>query len=94
MSNFAKEKSWTVKLVGGYVADNQVKSRLCKGCSSTAKLVVGNNFDPDLSLYGCNQHKCKHMLIRLKLHSENEETPPVEPLIDDLQMPLRLLPLK
>ena len=61
-----KEKSWSVKLVEGYVLNNLVRSNHCKGCDSTARLVVNNNGNPDLLLYGCNGHKCKHILIRMK----------------------------
>jgi hypothetical protein len=60
-----KEKSWSVKLVNGYVLDSQVKAERCRGCESTAKPVTGNNSDKDMMLYGCNGHKCRHMLIRM-----------------------------
>jgi hypothetical protein len=65
-----KEKSWSVKLVSGYVVNSQVKADRCKGCDSIPKMVVGDNSDPDLFLYGCNGHKCKRTLIRLKFSSE------------------------
>ena len=67
-----KEKSWSVKIVNGYVLNNQVRSDLCKDCAATPTLVVGNYGDPDLLLYGCNGHKCKHVLIRMKFSDADQ----------------------
>ncbi len=61
-----KEKSWSVRLVHGYVQNNQVRSDRCRGCESSTKLIVANNGEPDSQLYGCYGHKCKHILIRIK----------------------------
>jgi hypothetical protein len=69
--SFVKVKSWSVKVVDGYILNDQVRSAQCKGCDSAAKLVVGNNDDPNLILYGCGGHKCKHTLIRMDFGSEN-----------------------
>ena len=71
---FVKEKSWSVRLVNGYVANNQIRSENCKGCESITKLVVGNNGNNDLVLYGCGGHKCKHTLIRMKFGSRNSQS--------------------
>ncbi len=67
---FVKEKSWSVRLVDGYVLNGQVRADQCAGCEATTKLVAGNNGDPDLVLFGCNGHKCKHTLIRVDLSQE------------------------
>ena len=64
--SFPKEKSWSVKLVDGYVLNSQIRANRCKGCDYTSKLLVSNNGNPDLLLYGCNTHKCRHILIRMK----------------------------
>jgi hypothetical protein len=64
-----KEKSWSVRLVDGYVQNNQITSEQCKGCDCVTKLVVGNNGDNNLVLYGCDGHKCKHTLIRMNFGS-------------------------
>jgi hypothetical protein len=69
-----KEKSWSVRLVNGYILNNQVKSDLCKGCESATKLIAGNNDDPDLLLFGCAGHRCKHVLIRLKFFEADHST--------------------
>jgi hypothetical protein len=68
---FYKVKSWSVKVVDGYILNNQVRSVQCKGCDSATKLVVGNNDDPNLILYGCGGHKCKHTLIRMDFGAAN-----------------------
>ena len=65
--NLPQEKSWSVKLVNGYVLNGQVKGEKCRDCESTPKLVAGNNSDPDLLLYGCYGHRCRHFLIRTKV---------------------------
>jgi hypothetical protein len=65
--SLVKEKSWSVKLVNGYILNSQVKADHCKGCESTARLVAGNNDNPDLLLYGCYGHRCKHVLIRVRV---------------------------
>ena len=62
-----KEKSWSVKLVDGYVLDSQVRAERCRGCQATTKLVAGNDSDKDLVLFGCNSQKCRHMLIRMNV---------------------------
>ncbi len=69
--SFYKVKSWSVKVVDGYILNDQVRSAQCKGCDSATKLVVGNNDDPNLILYGCGGHKCKHTLIRMDFGSAN-----------------------
>jgi hypothetical protein len=85
-----KEKSWSVKLENGYVLGSQVKANRCKGCESTAKLVAGNNDNPDLLLYGCHGHRCKHVLIRVKVPDAYplvsiQNTVPFEPSMADFQ---------
>jgi hypothetical protein len=70
-----KEKSWSVRLVDGYILDNQVRGKNCGNCESVSKIVANNFSNPNLVLYGCNGHKCKHKLIRLKFYSGNLEVP-------------------
>ncbi len=86
-----KEKSWSVKLVEGYVLNNLVRSDHCKGCASNTNLVVNNTGTPDLLLYGCNGHKCKHILIRMKFPAVDQAvfTQTQKPLI--LKSPLMAL---
>jgi hypothetical protein len=83
-----KEKSWSVRLVDGYVQNCQITSEQCKGCDCVTKLVVANNHDHNLVLYGCDGHKCKHTLIRMKFGSppEAEEIPFVA--IENLAAPV------
>ncbi len=70
-----KEKSWSVKLVEGHVSGDQVRSERCKGCDRTPNLIIGNNDEVNLLLYGCGGHKCKHNLIRIDLNRENKTEP-------------------
>lgn len=65
-----KEKSWVVRLVDGYVLNDRVRASRCRDCLFTPQLVLGNNGDTNLMLYGCNISECKHVLIRVNL-SEN-----------------------
>jgi len=88
--SLVKEKSWAVKIVDGYVLDSQVRADHCRGCEAKTKLVVASNGNPDLLLYGCNSHKCKHVLIRMNF-SESGQTAIMEtdfavsPTVVDLQ---------
>lgn len=66
-----KEKSWSVRLVDGYILGNQVKGTHCDNCEGMSKLVANNFSNPNMVLFGCNGHKCKHRLIRLYFCSEN-----------------------
>jgi hypothetical protein len=38
-------------------------------------MILGNNDDPDMFLYGCSGHKCKHVLIRLKFIETDQIVP-------------------
>jgi hypothetical protein len=69
--SFLKEKSWSVKLQKGYLLNGQIRAEQCKGCESTTRLIVGNNGDPNLLLYGCQGRKCTHTLIRMKFINED-----------------------
>ena len=75
-------KSWSVNLVEGYVLNNLVRSDHCKGCESTTHLIVNNNGNPDIQLYGCNAQKCKHVLIRMKFPAVDQSvfTPSQNPV--------------
>ncbi len=81
-----KEKSWSVKLVNGYASNSQVRADRCKGCESTTKFVVGNNNDEDLVLYGCNGHKCKHILIRMNFSELSSAMETLGPSVETLQI--------
>ncbi len=68
-----KEKSWSVKLIKGYILNNQVRNNYCGTCKSTSRPVAGNYNDPNIVLFGCNDRKCKHILMRMKIGSEADE---------------------
>jgi hypothetical protein len=87
MWNFlVKEKSWSVRLINGYVQNDQITSDQCKGCDSSTQLVVANNGNPNLVLYGCGGHKCKHRLIRMNFSSINYLSPvSVAASLEDLE---------
>jgi hypothetical protein len=61
-----KEKSWSLKVIDGHVANNRVRAEQCVDCKSNCELVSYNRNNPNLVLYGCKGHKCKHTVIRLK----------------------------
>ncbi len=62
-----KEKSWSVRLVEGYVLNDQVRAERCENCKSTAEVLAANHNNPNLLLYGCRDSKCKHRLVRVDL---------------------------
>jgi hypothetical protein len=66
-----KEKSWSVKLVEGSVLSDQVRAEKCKGCDRIPQLIVGNDDESNLVLYGCVSQKCRHSLIRVDLNREH-----------------------
>jgi hypothetical protein len=68
-----KEKSWSVRLVDGFITDNRVRSQECENCDATSQIVAINRADPNLALYGCSNRKCKHILMRMKISSEAKE---------------------
>ncbi len=67
--SFAKQKSWSVKLLQGYVEKGKVRIKRCGDCNSTAHLVAENLGKPELLLFGCHSLKCKGLLLRLNLKS-------------------------
>ncbi len=69
MCSFFKEKSWSVRLANGFVLNGDVRSNRCSDCNNSPILLLGNCSDPDLLLYGCTGHKCKHTLIRVRVTS-------------------------
>jgi hypothetical protein len=73
MFGLAKEKSWSVRLSGGYLVNGVVKADLCKGCDASTTIVARNKGNPNLLLFGCSGSKCKHRLIRINFPSENYE---------------------
>jgi hypothetical protein len=73
MLSFLKEKSWSIRLANGFVLNGNVKSDRCLGCDNSPRLLLGNCSDPNLLLYGCTGHKCKHTLIRVRVGSNNQD---------------------
>jgi len=60
-----------VRLVNGYILNNEVRAQLCGTCKCETKILVGNYSNPNLLLYGCKDTKCKHHLLRIDLAEEN-----------------------
>jgi hypothetical protein len=60
-----KEKSWSVRLIEGYVLNDQVRAQRCENCRCTTEILVANYGNPNLLLYGCKESKCKHRMLRL-----------------------------
>ncbi len=85
MLSFVKDKSWSVRLVDGYILGNQVRGKNCGNCESISKLVANNFGNPNMVLYGCNGHKCKHKLIRLNFYSGNLEVATLNKLFIDVR---------
>jgi hypothetical protein len=75
MLGLLNEKSWSIRLIDGYISGNQVKSKSCGNCESVSRLVANNFSDPNMVLYGCTGHKCKNKLIRLKFYSGSLDVP-------------------
>lgn len=84
-----KEKSWSVKLVEGSVLGDQVRAEQCKGCDRTPQLVIGNNDESNMLLYGCVSQKCRHSLIRVDLSRDPRNDPfmVMTPAADAISMP-------
>jgi hypothetical protein len=80
-----KEKSWSVRLIGGYLLNGMVRADLCKGCDASTSIVARNNGNPNLLLFGCNGNKCKHRLIRISFPSDSYEN-----FADDNQIEFKL----
>ncbi|MCL5876761.1 MAG: hypothetical protein M1540_03005 [Candidatus Bathyarchaeota archaeon] len=70
MLSNVKEKSWSVFLVNGYMANDQVRALRCENCKATTEVLVANHHNPNLLLYGCKASKCRHRLLRLDLTNE------------------------
>ncbi len=66
----AKEKSWKVLLMKGYVLNDQVKAEQCENCKSKSEVLRTNFSNPNLFLYGCKDSKCKQRLLRLDFNLE------------------------
>ena len=69
-----KEKSWSVKVVDGFITNNRVRTQQCENCDSTSYLVAINHADPNLTLFGCGNRKCKHILMRMRISSYMDES--------------------
>jgi hypothetical protein len=73
-----KEKSWVVRLVEGHVLRGEVSSDFCRECNLAPKLIIGNNGDENLLLYGCDTHQCKHIMLRVRL---DQQVPSMSPMV-------------
>ena len=69
MEGLFKEKSWSVKLVDGFVSGSHVKATLCTGCPGASSLVVLKCGNPNMVLYGCEGSKCRHRLIKVQFRN-------------------------
>ncbi len=69
MEGLFKEKSWSVKLVDGFVSADQVRAEHCTDCEGTCGVVVRHRGNPNLVLFGCERSKCQHKLIRLQFRN-------------------------
>lgn len=65
-----KEKSWKVLLTKGFILNDQVKGEQCENCKSISQILTTNFSNPNLFLYGCENSKCKHRLLRLDFDLE------------------------
>lgn len=64
-----KDKS-SIMLVKGFVSNDTVKARQCEDCKSISEVLLTNYGNPNISLYGCRDSKCKHRLLRLDFNYE------------------------
>jgi len=71
-----KEKSWSVRLTFGHVLNGRVRSEYCGNCDSIAKLIIGNNDNSNLVLYGCAAKKCRHVLLRVNFSLDGPQNFP------------------
>ncbi|MGA2386260.1 MAG: hypothetical protein ABSG33_06985 [Candidatus Bathyarchaeia archaeon] len=65
MQHIFKEKTWSVRLIKGYVLNNQVRAPQCENCNARTQALTTNFGNPNLYLYGCKESKCQHRLLRL-----------------------------
>ena len=70
MLSTIKEKSWSVMLINGHLSNDQVRAKRCENCKSTSQVIAGNYGNPHLFLYGCEDSKCRHRLLRLDFDRE------------------------
>ncbi|MGE5554752.1 MAG: hypothetical protein ACM3UY_00605 [Methanocella sp.] len=71
MFHSIKEKSWSVRLVKGYVLNDQVRALRCENCKSTTEILTTNHNNPNILLYGCKDSKCKHRMLRLDFNTSS-----------------------
>lgn len=64
MLTLFKEKQWSVLLVRGYVLKEEIRGSLCANCKSTTHPLTANFGNPNLFLYGCQNPKCRHRMLR------------------------------
>ncbi|MGA3111846.1 MAG: hypothetical protein ABSE15_07425 [Candidatus Bathyarchaeia archaeon] len=64
-----REKPWSVLLLQGCVLNDQVRAPQCANCKSNAHPLTVNYGNPNLYLYGCQDTKCKHRLLRFDFNA-------------------------
>jgi hypothetical protein len=69
MEGLFREKSWSVKLVEGFILKKQVRAEHCTNCEGTCDLIERHRGNPNLVLFGCEHSKCQHRLIRLQFRT-------------------------
>ena len=72
MEGLLREKSWSVKLVQGYISKDRVRASHCDTCQAVCNLMLRNRGNPNLVLFGCSLSKCQHKLIRFDFGIETE----------------------
>ena len=70
MFSNAKEKSWSVLLIKGYILNDHVRAERCLNCKLEPELLVASCNNPNVLLYGCSSSKCKQRLLRLDFEIE------------------------
>jgi hypothetical protein len=66
--NRPKEKSWSVRVVDGVFSEalGYVRGIQCGDCLSRPKLIEVNPSNSRLALFGCENGKCQHRLIKFE----------------------------
>jgi hypothetical protein len=67
---YIKEKSWSSRVIEGYIFQGKVRAQQCAECKSSCELVTLGVGDSNSILCGCAKDKCKHILIHMKFPSD------------------------
>ena len=84
--DFAKKKSWSIKLVPGHILNGKVKGEQCTDCNYASRLIAENKGNPELLLFSCDGPKCKNLLIRLNLNSAESLVLPAEKPFENFEL--------